>query len=430
MKFGWLGLGAVIVLGVASGCVTSAPEDESVGESSQAIQGGTTDTTHTFAVGVCLGGRPGECQGTCSGALIAPNVVVTARHCVSQSPELIDCSKKPTFGGQAFGSFNVTTDTSMRQSNKGWHAVKAVNIPTDDHVCGNDIALLILNDLVSPSEATPIVPGVQYPMSKSGYARSFTAVGYGLTSTSQSKDDSGTRRIRSGINVLCIPNVPLFNCPSIVHEREFVGGDGVCQGDSGSSAYESTSFNKANGAGAISFGVLSRGGQDGNNCVGSIYTRLDSFRDLVVQTVEQASNNWKLYAKPDPDWTEYVPPPAPKDAGAKDSGGSTSKAAPFGDVCSKDADCSSGVCAKAADDSKFCSKSCTKDTSCPSGYTCQEEICQAATDATTDDGETSTRSTSSGCSAGRSRETTPWVGLGMVALGAAYVGRRRRGNRQ
>ena len=70
----------------------------------------------------------------------------------------------------------------------------------------------------------------------------------------------------------------------------------------------------------VSFGVLSRGGDNAGDagqpatlCKGGLYTRLDKFRDLVVQTVDAASDNWTLYPKPVPDWTVYVPPPA--DAG-------------------------------------------------------------------------------------------------------------------
>src|SRR4051812_4835425 len=69
----------------------SASSAEATGTSSQGIQGGVTDTTHKFAMGICIGGRnsngPNGCQGYCSGALIAPNVVVTARHCVDFAPK-------------------------------------------------------------------------------------------------------------------------------------------------------------------------------------------------------------------------------------------------------------------------------------------------------------------------------------------------------
>ena len=37
-------------------------------------------------------------------------------------------------------------------------------VPTDDSVCKNDIALLVLSTLVPSAEAKPIIPGVQYPL--------------------------------------------------------------------------------------------------------------------------------------------------------------------------------------------------------------------------------------------------------------------------
>jgi hypothetical protein len=50
--------------------------------SAYALEGGVPDTVHTSSVGVCIGGTAGACEQVCSGTLIAPNVVLTARHCV------------------------------------------------------------------------------------------------------------------------------------------------------------------------------------------------------------------------------------------------------------------------------------------------------------------------------------------------------------
>src|SRR5438132_127277 len=100
MRIRFVGAVAFVASVWAVGCSSNATHearDEGVSATAQAIQGGTSDTTHTFAVGVC-GGAKGQCQFTCSGALIAPNLVVTARHCVEQTllngqpSEVVDCS--------------------------------------------------------------------------------------------------------------------------------------------------------------------------------------------------------------------------------------------------------------------------------------------------------------------------------------------------
>jgi MYXO-CTERM domain-containing protein len=425
MRFVWLGAGVVVLL-VASACSSSrAPdgptESEPTRAAAQAIQGGTNDTAHKFAVGVCAGGQ-GNCYGICSGALIAPNVVATARHCVDDSPEMIDCKVNPSFGARKVSSVDVTTNADMFGSSRtGWHAVKAVAVPQDSHICGNDIALLVLDDLVSATEATPATPGVQLPMYNKKYKRRFAAVGYGITGPKAG--GSGTRRILEDVPVLCVPNSPTKPCPPELHVREFVGGDGTCSGDSGSSAFEQATFTAGD---PVSFGVLSRGGmsEDGKWCEGSIYTRLDAFRDLVISTVTTASNNWSLY--PEPAWTAYVPPES--DAGAPDAGPTTKPAGKgLGEACGANEECSSKACADTGDGTKICSRACNADdaTSCPEGYACKESMCLPKTEEAAAPAATKTITTS-GCSAAGDPEPSPWGFCAVLAAGALAATRRRR----
>src|SRR5262245_50852317 len=79
MRSAWFAA-PVLALVVVAGCSQSKSEssdgDKAVASSRQAIQGGASDTTHTFAVGVCRTNQPGgQCYGICSGALIGPNLV-------------------------------------------------------------------------------------------------------------------------------------------------------------------------------------------------------------------------------------------------------------------------------------------------------------------------------------------------------------------
>jgi hypothetical protein len=291
---------------------TACTSDPRLTETTAAIQNGALDgAAHPFVVGVCVtSSGPGNCIEVCSGTLIAPNLVMTARHCVAQSPSTIDCATS-SFGAINGSASNywITTSSYMFQGTTGWHQAQRIVVTPGSLVCGNDLAFLVLHDNVSPQEAPNAIPVVQNPMTDhSRFSTTVTAIGFGNTSATGS--GAGTRRIKQQINLSCIPGDPLIDCgpQSQLDTKEFVSGDGLCSGDSGSSAFEQNNFN--NGI-WMSFGVLSRGGVSGDQCVGSVYTRTDAWSSLIISTALEAA---QLGGYATPTWAQSASPP-PVDAG-------------------------------------------------------------------------------------------------------------------
>lgn len=421
-----------------SGCAGGTSDADKVGRlgtTEQAIQGGVTDANDKFAVGICIGSN---CSATCSGALILPNVVATARHCVEDTPEVINCSENPTFGSQLAQQFSVTTNTSIDGTTSGWYSVKSFAVPDDNHICGNDIALLILSKSL-PSTIKPITPSVKYfmwdPAAK--YDRTFSAIGYGATSPSGG--ESGTRRIRESIKLLCVPGSPSLPCDPSVPASEFIAGNGTCSGDSGSSAFESSSL----GAGTpVSFGVLSRGSDTADTCGTAVYSRFDKHRDWILQVAQEASNDWSLYAEPS--WTTFEPEPDPPvDAGTKKDGGTNpSTKADLGASCKANVDCSSNLCVDLGDATSVCSKACDEENpSCPESFECRDSFCLSPVDGESSGAESTTKKvTTSSCAAapraatvrpiGSNGTTLPtWPGIALALASVAAARRARRGAR-
>lgn len=215
---------------LAAGCGLAPEEPDVTGEARGAIRGGEIDDADRAVVGI-LALFEGVGRAVCTGSLIAPNVVLTARHCVARLENDVNggvvCDATTFAAPEPSSRFFVTTDTEMTDDPARYRRVREVMVPPGDpHVCGNDQAILILDHLVPPEEATPLVPRVDEPLA-AGEA-SYRAVGYGAT------DDpgagSGTRRRRDDLVITCVAE----ECPAWrVMPTEWQGDQGICQGDSG-----------------------------------------------------------------------------------------------------------------------------------------------------------------------------------------------------
>jgi hypothetical protein len=444
---------------IVSGCMGAEPAPPTASQSS-AIQGGTTDSTDTFSVGIIqTEDIANDMVAYCTGVMLAPNLVATARHCVAQlSSPTIDCSTS-TFGALYPASdLYITTATTIDP-----HTLTAYNnsvsdiiVPQGsdhDSVCGNDLALLILADPITLPQY--VVPTIVPPMSSAQYETTVTAIGYGVdTPTDTAGATAGTRRIKENVALACIPNDPnpsesSLDCfaanpqqaPMYLTATEFMSGDSTCEGDSGSGAFEQSNFNAGKW---VAFGVLSRGGtsSDGTTCIQPIYSRFDAWGSMIASAAMQAASLGG-YAVPswatDLDAGTATPTPTADSAAAatggdsdaapsmSTSGGSTAGSSPDGTSCEVGSSCASGICAAMnGSASAMCVTPCS-DGTCGSGSTCQSGYCFA-------EQVTSSTHGSSGCSLVAPPSPTPEPAapvpavLGGIALTA--IGLRRRGARR
>jgi Trypsin-like peptidase domain len=234
----------------------------------------------------------------CTGTLIAPNLLLTARHCISDtSLNSLSCASTPAFFGepretrslwvnhadalsgpiQSFGLLPVTGGGDE------FVPVTAVRVPDTDVVCGGDVALLILDGSIAADSAEPLAPRLDEPVTT---GEAYTAVGFGDTLDGGAL---GTRRAREGLEARCGGD----DCRSRANlaSNEFQGGDGVCSGDSGGPAL--------NADGRV-IGIASRS----TDCANSVYSAVSNWRDWIRGVAQEAL---LLGAYPAPAWLVASP---------------------------------------------------------------------------------------------------------------------------
>jgi hypothetical protein len=339
VNIGRAALGAVLAAAIG-GC-EAPPAHERVASLVLPILYGVPSPSPNDDAVVLLRHLAAPTETICTGTLVAPNLVITARHCVSYTTEgTFQCSVTgqliagPDGGGHTgldvpAAAIEVRTGelASMAPDALGQQIVSTLSLTS----CIDDLAYVVLDRAL----AAPVAPLRIGKQTRVG--ESVTLVGYGLQEDGIFDWRTHPRKKLPGQVIAAVgPDSSAGPVPALVPRTFEIRGPTVCDGDSGGPALSEKT-------GAV-VGVYSI--RTSSDCASAdsshAYTNLSTFGPLAREAFAAAG------AQP------VLEPPG----------------LAMGEVCQQASDCEHGDCAADIDGASRCTVVCGALAPCPTGYAC------------------------------------------------------------
>lgn len=278
-------------------------DEGSIATISQRVVGGTLSEREAV---VLVRSRGPRGNNSCSGTLVAPNLVLTARHCVSAFTNgdysctidgFVDLSRprSPANAGDMglpYPPENVGIHVgTVPDFDSAATVGRAIFAPETDTICRNDIAFVLLEDELDFDFSTLRL--------EEGVAQNepTTVVGFGINDNRRIE-----RTERSDVLIDAIGFSEFYPVEGNALPRTFVLGRSVCPGDSGGPAFSDETDEVL---GVFSFFRGDCESAEARN----FFTQVAPFRSVALQAFEEAGYLELVEPEEEPPPMEEPPPP-------------------------------------------------------------------------------------------------------------------------